>query len=208
VTVDGAPIYNGDYVSATPTIVVDVFDNSPLPLTNPAEVQLILDNQLVTLGTNPDSLFEPLSGPDKARVIYKPRLAKGDHMLSIQVKDATGNFADTTAKQLTFKVETEPGLLNVLNYPNPFAHETQFTFNLVGTKLPDQLKIKIYSVAGRLIQEIDVWGSQLRFGFNRIPWDGRDREGAEIANGVYLYKVVMSIDGKSEEVIQKLAKVR
>jgi hypothetical protein len=29
-----------------------------------------------------------------------------------------------------------------------------------------------------------------------------------LANGVYLYKIVMSIDGKSEEVIQKLAIVK
>ncbi len=208
VTADGGPIYNGDYVSANPTIIITVYDNSPLPLTNPSEVQLVLDGRPVTLGATPDSLFESLGGPDKARVTYRPRLSKGDHTLSVQVKDATGNFADTTAHEVSFRVETEPGLLNVLNYPNPFARETQFTFNLVGTKMPDQLKIKIYSIAGRLIQEIDVWGSQLRFGFNRIPWDGRDRDGDEIANGVYLYKVTMNVDGKSEEVIQKLAKVR
>jgi hypothetical protein len=208
ISVDGSPVYDGDYVSTNPTITVDVFDNSPLPITDPTSVVLMLDNQPVTLGTTPDSLFESRSGPDKALVTYRPRLQKGEHTLSVQVKDASGNFADTTARQVTFKVETEPGLLNVYNYPNPFAHQTQFTFNLVGSQLPDNLKIKIYSIAGRLIQELTVWRGDLRIGFNRVPWDGRDRDGDELANGVYFYKVVMSVNGKTEEVIQKLAIVK
>ena len=208
VTVDGSPIYDGDYASANPTIVVDVFDTGPLPITDPSSVSILMDGQPVTLGTNPDSLFESRSGPDKALVTYRPHLSKGEHTLSVQVKDATGNFADTTARQVTFKVETEPGLLDVYNYPNPFAQQTQFTFNLVGSKLPDNLKIKIYTIAGRLVQEIDVWQGDLRIGFNRVPWDGRDRDGDELANGVYFYKIVMNVDGKSEEVVQKLAIVK
>jgi flagellar hook assembly protein FlgD len=27
-------------------------------------------------------------------------------------------------------------------------------------------------------------------GFNALSWDGRDRDGDELANGVYLYKVI------------------
>ncbi len=208
VTFDGSPIYDGDYVSPNPTIVIDVFDNNPFPITSASSVILLLDNQRVTLSDDPDSLFEPRNGPDKAMVTYRPRLEKGDHSLSVQVKDAAGNLADTTARLLSFKVRTEAALLDVYNYPNPFAHGTQFTFNLVGTRLPDELKIKIYSVAGRLIQEIKVWSGDLRFGFNRVPWDGRDREGDELANGVYFYKIIMNVGGKSEEVIQKLAKLR
>jgi hypothetical protein len=41
-----------------------------------------------------------------------------------------------------------------------------------------------------------------------ILGDGRDREGDELANGVYFYKVAMSVNGKSEEVIQKFAIVK
>jgi hypothetical protein len=208
ISVDGSPVYDGDYVSTNPTIMVDVFDSGPLPITDPTSIVLIMDHQLVTLGTNPDSLFESGTGPDKARVTYRPRLQKGEHTLSVQVKDATGNFADTTARQVTFKVETEPGLLNVFNYPNPFARQTQFTFNLVGSKLPDELKIKIYSIAGRLVQELTVWRGDLRIGFNRVSWDGRDRDGDELANGVYFYRIVMNVDGKMQEVLQKLAKVK
>ena len=208
VTFDGSPIYDGDYVSSSPTILAHIADNNGLPITDPASVSLVLDDRRVTLGSSPDSSFEPGSASEGSVVTFRPSLEKGDHTLLVQLNDVSGNLADTTAYRITFKVETEPGLLDVYNYPNPFAHETQFTFNLVGSQLPNELKIKIYSVAGRLIQELDVWGGQLRIGFNRVPWDGRDREGDELANGVYFYKIAMDVGGKTQEVIQKLAKVR
>jgi len=208
VVFDGRRIYDGDYVSSVPTIHVDIYDNSPLPMTNPSNVLLFLDSRRVSLGSSPDSLFETLTGTEKAHVTYRPQLSKGDHKFSIQVKDVTGNFADTTARIVLFKVETESRLLNVFNFPNPFGVDTYFTFNLVGARLPDELKIKIYSLAGRLLREILVARGDLNFGFNRVHWDGRDTDGDELANGVYFYKVSMRIDDKSEEVIQKMAKMR
>jgi hypothetical protein len=208
VTFDGSAIYNNDYVSSTPTILAHLSDSNALPITDPTSVVLVLDDRRVTLGGNADSLFAPANGSQNALVTFRPQLQSGEHVLSVQVSDVAGNVADTTAFRVTFRVETEPGLRDVYNYPNPFARETQFTFNLVGSKVPDQLRIKIYSLAGRLIQELTAWSSDLRIGFNRVSWNGRDREGDEVANGVYFYKIVMAVDGKTEEVIQKLAKVR
>ena len=44
----------------------------------------------------------------------------------------------------------------------------------------------------------------------RIPWDGRDRDGDVIANGVYLYKlIVRTVDGRfSNEALNKISKVQ
>jgi hypothetical protein len=65
-------------------------------------------------------------------------------------------------------------LLQVFNYPNPFSDNTYFTFELRGIIPPQEFKIKIFTVAGRLIREINVPTSSLQIGFNKIPWDGRD----------------------------------
>ena len=105
-------------------------------------------------------------------------------------------------------METEAKLLNVYNYPNPFASETYFTFNVAGESLPDEVHIKIYTIAGRLIQDIRVPQSDISGGFNKILWNGKDRDGDAIANGIYFYKVISKLGGKNVEVIQKLAKVR
>jgi flagellar hook assembly protein FlgD len=59
-----------------------------------------------------------------------------------------------------------------------------------------------------LIQDIRVPQSDLCAGFNKILWNGKDRDSDSIANGIYFYKIISKVDGKNVEVIQKLAKVR
>ena len=50
------------------------------------------------------------------------------------------------------------------------------------------IKIKIYTLRGTLIQTLnDLSGVS---GPNQIFWDGRDRDGDVLANGVYLYKII------------------
>jgi flagellar hook assembly protein FlgD len=73
---------------------------------------------------------------------------------------------------------------------------------------PVDVTIKIYTVAGRLIATLQENG--LVGNFLTIGWDGRDQDGNEIANGVYLYKVIIrtSDGGLSTEVLGKLAKVQ
>jgi flagellar hook assembly protein FlgD len=105
-------------------------------------------------------------------------------------------------------VQSAPTLQGVYNYPNPFSNDTYFTFNVTGSTLPDELKIRIYTVAGRLIHTLLVPPNSLRFGFNRFHWDGRDYDGNEIANGVYFYTMVLKSGDKTFNVTERLAKVR
>jgi flagellar hook assembly protein FlgD len=103
-------------------------------------------------------------------------------------------------------VSSEPKILDLYNYPNPFSGYTYFTFKL--TQIPDELKIKIYTVAGRLIREFILNSAKLNYDFNRIYWDGRDQDGDLVGNGVYLYKAIITSDGKTRSLTQKLAVVR
>jgi flagellar hook assembly protein FlgD len=105
-----------------------------------------------------------------------------------------------------FKVTNDLELQNVYNYPNPFSKETYFTFIL--TQIPDEVQIKIYTVAGRLIKEFKLSSSELTTNFNKIFWDGRDEDGDLIGNGVYLYKVIAKKGDRVTSTIQKLAVVR
>ncbi|MCW9065746.1 MAG: T9SS type A sorting domain-containing protein, partial [Ignavibacteriaceae bacterium] len=92
------------------------------------------------------------------------------------------------------------------NYPNPTSGETYFTFKL--TQIPENISIKIFTIAGRLIKEIDLASSELKFDFNKIYWDGRDEDGDPIANGVYIYKVIMHAGDTTQDITQKLAVVK
>jgi flagellar hook assembly protein FlgD len=119
------------------------------------------------------------------------------------VQDPTGNRVALPAP-LYFSIDSLLSLKNVFNYPNPFASETHFTFIL--TDYADEVKIKIYTITGRLIQDIQV--PPQSSAYYRVYWNGRDHDGDTIANGIYFYKVIAKSNGSATEVIQKLARVR
>ena len=75
-------------------------------------------------------------------------------------------------------------------FPNPFDDElgTRFTFTFAGAH-PFDLLLRVFTVSGRMIYEHVERG--LDPGYHQIPWDGRDAEGQKIANGIYLYKLVV-----------------
>jgi flagellar hook assembly protein FlgD len=91
---------------------------------------------------------------------------------------------------------------NVYNFPNPFSSFTNFTFILLASDNVQSCKIKIYTVAGRLVKEISTYA---KVGFNQIYWDGRDNDGDVMANGVYLYKIILDDGSKTTTQIQKIA---
>ncbi len=99
-------------------------------------------------------------------------------------------------------------MLQFYNYPNPFKDKTEFTFEVRGILAPEEVKIKVFSVAGRLIRELIIPGSDLQIGFNRIAWDGKDQDGDEIANGVYFYKLISKHGDETKVTTQKLAKLK
>ncbi|MEX1139739.1 MAG: C25 family cysteine peptidase [Bacteroidota bacterium] len=205
---DGVRILDQDYVRPEPEIRIGIRDNSPLPITDPNSVVLRLNNRRIALGLEPDSLFETLSGSEKARVTFRPTLAKGNHLLSVQVLDASGNPADSMEYEIRFKVETDLRLLQVFNFPNPFSSETAFTFHLTGLGIPDEVSLRIYTIAGRMVYERKLFPGEVNIGFNRISWDGRDQNGDAVANGVYFYKLSAVQNGKKVEVVEKMARVR
>ncbi|MDR3611219.1 MAG: FlgD immunoglobulin-like domain containing protein, partial [Ignavibacteriaceae bacterium] len=205
-TIDGADIIDGDYISSTPKIKAELNDPSLLPVTDPSSIMMTLNDTLISNINNPFvSVFYNTTNP-KMVLEYSPKLANGSYTLNVKGKNALGVMSDSAGITRNFQVSDAAKLLDVYNFPNPFARDTYFTFKL--TQIPDELKISIYTVAGRLIREIDKKSYELNYDFNRIHWDGRDQDGDELANGVYFYKMVMKKGNVTENVVQKLAIVR
>jgi hypothetical protein len=130
-------------------------------------------------------------------------LPQGRNSVRVRAWDTHNN---ASLKETSFEVTTTDQLRisDVFNYPNPFPNGTTFTFrqNLM-TAL--NVTVKIYTLAGRLIQSLDAISPGEPF--VKIPWDGRDRDGDILANGVYLYKVIVrTTDGQfGSEVLGKLS---
>jgi len=207
VTYDDKTIINQDYVAPDPEILISIYDNSPAIIQNDTtRFRLFLDGAEINYFDNEQtiSLMSVESSPDstlKALVRFTPHLTDGDHTLVVFAKDIGDNYS---SKQDEFKVISELKILNVLNYPNPFDRNTHFTFHL--TQPVDRVVIKIFTVAGRLIHKIEK--PHLGAGFQQIFWNGRDKDGDSLANGVYLYKVIVTAQGKQKEKIEKLIVMR
>jgi len=207
VTFNDGDILDGDYISATPNIKIELYDETLLPITDTSSVMVFLNDKQVYYANNQTVLsYEFGNENPKVVVNYTPTLEDGDYNLKVFGKNSLGTLVDSAGYEKRFQVSNEVQLLNVYNYPNPTSGETYFTFKL--TQIPDEIKIKIYTIAGRLIREIKVPSTNLKYDFNKIYWNGRDEDGDVPANGVYLYKMILTAGEKTEDVIQKLAIVR
>jgi hypothetical protein len=208
ITFDGKEIDNGDVISAKPEILITLKDESPLLIDTSSFTTFKIDN--IPIGfSRPDLKFYYTPYPNSQAVVqWNPAISDGKHTLEVYAKDPSGNYFDTSSHKYDFFVYNQPDLINVFNYPNPFKNDTYFTFELHGINAPDELKIKVFTVAGRLIRDITVPTSVLQIGFNKFYWDGRDQDGDEIANGVYFYKIIAKNNGVVKTSIEKLAKIK
>lgn len=117
-------------------------------------------------------------------------LPDGHYTLRLKAWDI---YSNSSQQYLNFIVVSNAklALQNVLNYPNPFEEETRFSFdhNRAGDNL--EITVAIYSSEGKLINTIQTITNNSNAMIESIVWDGTDRSGNKISNGVYLYKVTV-----------------
>ncbi|CAA6820713.1 MAG: Unknown protein [uncultured Aureispira sp.] len=215
ITFDGVHILNKDIVSGTPEIVVTLSDeNQYLGLDDLEDFSLIIrhpsfpNGEMFLSPATTDMQFYPadpsrLDVENKAKIVIHPDLkSDGIYTLFVSAADRSGNNSGQLSYSVDFEVINKPSISNMLNYPNPFSTSTQFVFTLTGRELPNYMKIQILTVTGKVVREItqDELGT-LRIGTNRTDyaWDGKDEYGDQLANGVYLYRVITKRDGAQYE---------
>ena len=213
VTFDNIHILNQDIVSAKPHIVIKLKDEAKYLLLNDTSVLKVQlrypDGSLHPYYFNTDTLrFTPAtsSADNTASVEFNPVFSnqidpQGDeYTLIVTGSDKSGNASGTIQYQVTFKIITKAMISNMLNYPNPFTTSTAFVFTITGSDVPQNIKIQILTITGKIVREItkDELGP-LHVGRNitEFKWDGTDMYHQRLANGVYLYHVVTNLNGKS-----------
>jgi len=75
-------------------------------------------------------------------------------------------------------------------------------FTLTGSEVPQYFKIQIMTITGKVVRELtqDELGA-IHIGRNitDYAWDGKDEFGDQLANGIYLYRVMTQLNGSSIE---------
>ena len=200
---------SGDLVTENPMMIVDLTDSSGINdagsgVGHGLEAWLDADSKSIDLT---DFYVGAKDNYQSGTIEYQfTGLAPGRHTLAVRAWDVYNN---SSTSQVEFSVAsgTSLALENVYNIPDPVRSTTTFTFQH-NQLTPVNVEIKIYTVAGRLIQVLS--SNSYPEKFVQIPWDCRDRDGSKIANGTYFYKVVAkTVDGKfASEALGKMSIVR
>ncbi len=204
---------NATLVNPNSTLIVKLFDTNGLNTTGTGvghKLEGIINGQ----DNNPLDFTNYFTGyldaGGKAGQINFPlnnlNLNSGNYTLKVIAWDVFNNYSSKTAN---FTVVGGNGLIiqDVYNYPDPFAYNTTFTFQQ-NLDSPVNVKVKVFTVAGRLVREIEKQGISNKF--VKVNWDGRDQNGDLLANGTYLYKIIVNtVDGLyNQSVLGKMAIIR
>ncbi len=208
VVFDGEYILDGDIVSPSPMISIKLKDENQFILkTDTAGVNLFLrfpcegcTFERVALSSE-NVQWTPATEDRDFSVEFRPgRLEDGVYTFRVEADDASGNSSGVEPYLVNFEVINESSITNFYPYPNPFSTNTRFVFTLTGSEIPDQVKIQIMTVSGKIVREItqDELGP-IRIGNNisDFSWNGKDEFGDQLANGVYLYKVIVKQNGQN-----------
>ena len=136
------------------------------------------------------------------------KLSNGPHTLSLKVWDIYNNSAVATTDFIVAE-SIEMALSDLINYPNPFRHETTFSFEHNQVEQPLDITIYIYSLEGKLVATLNDVYYAGGYRYKSVKWDGTDNGGHRLNEGMYVYKVlVKNYDGSVINKTNKLVLLR
>lgn len=215
VTFDGVHILNGDIVSAKPKIVIKLKDEAKFLALDDTSLAAVFvrypgGTTLRRFAFGTDTLrFVPAdlsTGKNEATIEFSPAFLEdsdGDfYELIVRAKDKSGNNAGNLEYHVSFQVYNKPMISNMFNYPNPFTTSTAFVFTITGSDVPQNIRIQIMTVTGKVVKEItrqELGPLHIGRNITEYKWDGTDQYGGKLGNGVYLYRVITNQNGAALE---------
>jgi hypothetical protein len=199
----------GDVVSENPTLIVSMIDSSGINSSTNSighRLEAWIDGSAKSIDLTEFYKGKTDSYQSGSAEMPLTGLTEGNHTLKVRAWDV---FNNSSIEESYFTVASSGALSiqQLYNFPNPVSTRTAFTFQH-NQLTPIDVKLNIYTIAGRLIHTIERSAVQDRF--VKIDWDRRDMDGDEVGNGIYLYKVIATtIDGRfTSEAIGKMAVIR
>jgi hypothetical protein len=171
----GQSFHTGDFIPARVRLQAQIEDPNGINVTGEVghQIFLFVDGKRTDVTT----LFE--TGLDYRRGLVEIDLSplqSGSHNIGLEAWDTHNNWAEN---EVTAVVSAVPEVADALFFPNPSPGEGHFSFTLPA---PAQVHIRIFSVAGKLVEELRAEGL---LGYNQVEW----KPGEGLANGSYLYQI-------------------
>ncbi|SFB54461.1 putative type IX secretion system sortase PorU2 [Algoriphagus aquimarinus] len=204
VNFDGIYIMDGDIVS--PNVLITALlknDQTLLYKKDTVGLDLYLKQNCESCNfkrvsfSNPNLTWTPASEDEDFKVSLIPGpLEDGIYTLRVVNEDSSEPY------EITFEVINESQITNFYPYPNPFSTSVRFVFTVTGMEVPDEIKIQIMTVTGKVVREIlqnELGPIRIGNNLTEYAWDGKDEFGDQLANGVYIYRVLIRKNGQFME---------
>lgn len=199
----------GGYISGKGIISLLLSDTNGINVMDDS-IRLYLNGE--TLAPEQYAITISTGNLNRIPIKYQLDLQRGNYTLLVDCTDVNGNY---NSKAIQFFVNDSFDIVNIGNYPNPVPGiaqdpkndgRTRFTYVL--TDDADDVTIKIYTIAGRLVKTFSNLPGGV--GYHEYPrtvygWDCRDEAGYFLANGTYFYKVIARRGSKKIEKTMKMA---
>lgn len=217
VSVDGRHIVNEDYVSPDPSIRIKIWDeNETILKSDTSGVRIFLTYPCADCQPTPILLTDPriqwyaATDTSAFKVDFQLQgLEDGMYALRVEGADARGNQSGIDPYEIRFQVKNESSVSVTDPHPNPFSSEVFFGLVITGDVLPDQFELQLMNVNGQLqdrftLEDFPV----MHIGTNELIWDGTTANGNILPNGIYIYRLDLTIGDQVHRKIGKLVLVR
>ncbi|WP_343636073.1 type IX secretion system sortase PorU [Fluviicola sp.] len=203
---------NGSISSANPLLVVEAYDEFGINTVGNGighDITAVLDGNTGSPIVLNEYYKSNLDSYQNGKLQYTMRnLSVGSHTLDVKVWDVNNN-SSTVRLDFTVTEDQDVQLDHVLNYPNPFTTHTMFMYEHNQSCASLETQINIYTVSGRLVKTINQLVPTNGFRVEGISWDGKDDFGDQLAKGVYVYQLKVTMpDGKKAQKMEKLVLLR
>ncbi len=194
------------------------YDDRP-PLLSGLHFEKLADGQNAVLcsydddlsGVDPESLKIVIDGQQLfAGGIIKdgkiscriPEGLTGNGDMVVTLADRAGNEARAS---INAQIAAASGVSSVKVYPNPCRRFARFSFVLSGKPVIGKAVVNIYDVSGRKVNTLQLDESA---GYLVSDWNLTNRNGAQVANGIYFFRARIEANGRTLKSNGKLAVLR
>lgn len=198
----------GGVTNQSPSLLALVFDENGVNTVGNGighDAVAILDEN----GTNPivlNDFYESNVDSYQRGEIWYPfaNLEEGLHTLRVKVWDVYNNSSEAYTEFLVSNADNL-SIENLMNHPNPMANFTAFYFEHNQSGMSLDVRLEIMDLQGRMLKVLSDRLIPNGYRYGPIQWNGKNKEGADLSSGVYVYRIVAT--SESGEHLEKSGKL-
>jgi hypothetical protein len=201
ILLDDTSVKSGDFIASFSELAINLSDKKP-------EDSGICSYNIKLINKNTEEiLFATQNIIDTPKNTYivtaniNNSLNIGQYSLQISVQDSSLN---EVVKDIKLHISNKLEISNLLSGPNPFNPNNESTEIQYLLSKKAEVQIHIYSISGELLWRKDIATGDINggnLGFNSVEWDGQNRFGETVANGVYIAYLIFRDD--EDKIVKK-----